>query len=228
MTQKIHIVDQHHQVLLSWAELRRELPESPSVWSLDYHTDTMPAFRGERQPPSAGDFRNPETVEKAVAVLRHDEHFDWALRAGIASEINLGICGAETDIIAHPSINVRRPAGFPDPDTILNAPEDARAALENFLSDANLLQLFPRLPVCGEKYILDIDCDCILCRKALFPETAAVWKDLLKNAALITLSRENDWVKILKLPGETITGNEIAGIIQSEAETLQRSNPSLI
>lgn len=222
MTQKIHIVDQHHQVLLSWAELRRELPRPPAVWSLDYHTDTMPAFRGEQPPPAADDFQNPEKVAKAVAALRHDEHFDWALRAGIASEINLGICGAETDIIAHPAISVRRPAELPEPETILNAPEDARSALENFLSDTSLRQMFPRLPRPGEKYILDIDCDCILCRKALFPENAAVWQELLKNAALITLSKENDWVRILKLPGETISGDEIAGLLKRSAEEYRR------
>ena len=228
MKQKIHIVDQHHQVLNSWAELRRELPEPPSVWSLDYHTDTLPAFRGEQPPPSAEDFRQPEKVEAAVAALRHDEHFDWALRAGIIKEIHLGICGAETDIIAHPAMSVRRPEGFPEPEIILNSPDDARTALENFLSDASLREMFPRLPATGEKYILDIDCDCILCCKALFPENSAIWQSLLKNAALITLSRENDWVKILKLPGETITGNEIADIIKAEAEKLQRSSPSLI
>ena len=228
MTQKIHIVDQHHQVLNSWAELRRKLPEPPAVWSLDYHTDTLPAFRGEKPAPEFGDFRHPEKVSDAVAALRHDEHFDWALRSGIVSGIHLGICGAETDIIAHPAISVRRPAGLPAPEIILNTPEDARAMLENFLSDETLIQMFPRLPRPGEKYILDIDCDCILCRRTLCPASAAIWTELLKNASLITLSRENDWVRILKLPGETITGDEIAGIIQNEAGALQRSKPSLM
>lgn len=223
MEQRIHIVEEHHQVLTFWAELRRELPEAPQVWSLDYHTDTMPCFRGKYPEPEKDDFKSPEKVAAAVAKLRHDEHFDWALRAGVASAVHLGICGGETDIIAHPAISVRRAPELPPPETILNSPGSARSALENFLSDESLLQMFPRLPQAGESYILDIDCDCILCWKTLFPEDNAVWKKLLKNAALITLSMESDWVKILKLPGETITGAEIAGILRQTAAGLHFS-----
>ena len=169
MTPEIVIVENHHQVLPAWAQTRRNSSAPLPVWTLDYHTDTMPCFRGNFPPPQDGDWQNPDLVADAVANLRHDEHFDWALRAGILSEAHIGICGENTDIIAHPAISVRRPAELPEPETILNAPEDARSALENFLSDTSLRQMFPRLPRPGEKYILDIDCDCILCRKALFP-----------------------------------------------------------
>ena len=220
MKPEIHIVEQHHEVIRYWAELRRTLPEAPAVWSLDYHTDTMPCFRGNRPPPQKDDGLCPQKVEEAIAVLRHDEHFDWALRAGIVREINLGICGAETDIIAHEAISVRRPAGFPEPELILNTPEVSRPDLENFLSDNSLLQLFPRLPSPGENYILDIDCDCILCLQALYPENSGILDDLLKNARLITLSEENDWVRLLKLPGETITGTGIARIIEERTQQL--------
>lgn len=220
MKPDIYIVDQHHQVLEYWAELRRTLPEAPAVWSLDYHTDTMPCFRGKLPPPVQDDFQSRQKVTAAISTLRHDEHFDWALRAGIVSRIHLGICGAETDIIAHPEICVCRPAGFPEPEIILNSPEISRPYLEKFLSDDSLRQLFPRLPSPGENYILDIDCDCILCRKALFPENSGIIDELLKNARLITISLENDWVKLLKLPGETITGTEISRIIKERTRHL--------
>ena len=220
MEPDIKIVDQHHQVLEYWAELRRNLPEAPAVWSLDYHTDTMPCFSGELPPPQQNDFQSRKKVAAAISLLRHDEHFDWALRAGIVSRIDLGICGAETDIIAHPGICVRRPAEFPEPELILNSPEISRPYLENFLNDDSLRQLFPHLPAPGENYILDIDCDAILCRQALFPAKSEIIDKLLKNARLITISLENDWVKLLKLPGETITGTEIARIIKEHTRQL--------
>ena len=217
MKQKIHIVEQHHEVIRHWAELRRILPTAPAVWSLDYHTDTLPCFRGKLPPPQENDFLYPEKVEAAVAALRHDEHFDWALRSGMVSEINLGICGAETDIIAHSAITVRRPAELPAPEMILNSPEISRPYLERFLSDDSLSRLFRRLPEKGEVYILDIDCDCILCQRTLEAEDSAIFDSLLANAAMITLSRENDWVKLLKLPGENISGTSIAGYLRKRA-----------
>ena len=222
MKQSIHIVDQHHQVLIHWAALRRELTAPPAVWSLDYHTDTLPCFRGNAPAPETGAYLIPGTVENAVAALRHDEHFDWALRAGVVGEINLGICGAETDIIAHSEIRVCRPAGLPPPEIILNSPESARGHLENFLSDTSLRQLFHRLPEPGETYILDIDCDCILSAGTLEPDNSFILDHLIENAALITLSCENDWVKLLKLPGENITGTAIADKLRSRAEQLRR------
>ena len=47
----------------------------------------------------------------------------------------------------------------------------------------------------------------------VIPEDDKIITSLIQNAALITLSTENDWVKILKLPSESITGSEIASIL---------------
>ena len=220
MKKDFSVTDLHHEVLRFWAAWRREHDFMPSVLTLDHHTDVVQAFRNESIVVPEGAWRSEECLERAVAEIKHDEHFDWALRAGIVSRIDLGICGAETDIIAHPGICVRRPAEFPEPELILNSPEISRPYLENFLNDDSLRQLFPHLPAPGENYILDIDCDAILCRQALFPAKSEIIDKLLKNARLITISLENDWVKLLKLPGETITGTEIARIIKEHTRQL--------
>ena len=69
-------------------------------------------------------------------------------------------------------------------------------------------------------FIFDIDCDFVLCRKALHPEQHTVFDKLLCRAGLITLSCENDWVKILQLPGENLSGREIAGILEEYCHAL--------
>ncbi len=209
----VAIVEQHHHVIEYWCALRKKYPAPLPVWTLDYHTDTMPCFRGKLPAPAPDIWKDPLGATEAVKLLRHDEHFDWALRAGIISKAYIGICGDNTDIIAHPDISVYRPKDFPSSEVILNQPELFRPQAESVLESHFLSALFPRLPAPGETYILDIDCDYILCRQALFPKDNSVITQLIKNAALLTLSTENDWVKILKLPAETITGTEIAQII---------------
>lgn len=211
----IATVEQHHQVIIHWSELRRTLNAPPAVWTLDYHTDTMPCFRGERPAPSPDTWQSPLAAAEAAKLLRHDEHFDWALRAGIINQAFIGICGDNTDIIAHPDISVHRPQNFPSSEIILNQPELFRPQAESVLESSFLSKLFPQLPSPGETYILDIDCDYILCRQALYPKDNSLITQLIRNAALVTLSTENDWVKILKLPNESITGTEIASILAS-------------
>ena len=213
MYPKTATVEQHHHVITHWSELRRTLNAPPAVWTLDYHTDTMPCFRGEHPAPASDTWQDPFAAAEAVKLLRHDEHFDWALRAGIISQAYIGICGDNTDIIAHPAISVHRPQDFPSSEVILNRPELFRPQAGTVLESSFLSSLFPRLPSPDETYILDIDCDYILCRQALCPKDDSVITQLIRNAALVTLSTENDWVKILKLPNESITGTEIASIL---------------
>ena len=105
MAAEVVIVENHHQVLPAWAQARQRSLAPLPVWTLDYHTDTMPCFRGNLPPPEDGAWQDPAAVAAAVADLRHDEHFDWALRAGILCEAHIGICGENTDIIAHPAID---------------------------------------------------------------------------------------------------------------------------
>jgi hypothetical protein len=203
---KIRIFDYHHQVLEAWEECFREKGIAPRVLSLDFHTDVLnSARRGIGFPTGA---------KEAVEVLHHDEHFDWALRAGVISKaviIALSPCAVAPE---HPALEVRRSGSLPEMEVILNEPEKFRDFAENVLDDRFLEPLlsdgFP-----SEPYILDIDCDYLLCRKALEPAESSLFDHLAENAQLITLCRENEWVKILKLPGENITGESIADTLVS-------------
>ena len=194
-------VSLHHQVLEAWEEFHKSCTVAPQVLSLDFHTDTLDCRR-----------RNislPGSAAEAVKVLHHDEHFDWALRSRIISQaviVALSPCAVPPE---HPDLKVINHPDTPDMQTLLNFPENSRPFLQSVLSDRFLAPLlpenFPETP-----YILDIDCDFILCADALKSSDLSLLRTLACHAGLITLSEENDWVKILKLPGEELTGSSIA------------------
>ena len=210
MRSKIVVVKQHHEVLYAWAELRRRLDAPPAVWSLDTHTDTMLSFRGEANPPQKGDWAAATTVDRAVQTLRHDEHFDWALRSGTISRASILALLPGNLPPAHPGMTVRTPPDLPDTAVILNNAELFRPYAEKMLTSDFLRRSFGNDLPEDDNFILDIDCDYVYCADALSESDKELLHSLAERALLITLSEENEWVKILKLPGEKITGTSIA------------------
>ncbi|MBM0105830.1 UPF0489 family protein [Steroidobacter sp. S1-65] len=108
-TKPLYITESHHHVLTGWARLRRDLVQAPRLLTLDYHTDTKPAYFGyatDNQKPdrpwrdiadehvAALDFRNECAVTTAISKLRYDEHIDAAIRAGI---LDLAFVAAHQD-----------------------------------------------------------------------------------------------------------------------------------
>ena len=203
---KTVIVEQHHEVLTAWAEFHRGSEVTPAVLTLDFHTDTLSCLRRKIQ--------DPADAAEAVRVLHHDEHFDWALRHGIISQAVIIALAPCAMLPAHPALEVRRSRLLPDMDVMLNEPEKFRPVAGMVLDDDFLGELlsdgFPSMP-----YILDVDCDVFTCEKALHPRNGKIISRLAENAGLITISKENDWVKILKLPGENVTGSDLAAKLQA-------------
>ena len=206
---KVRVFDYHHQVLEAWEECFQKKGKAPQVLSLDFHTDVLnSARRGIAFPAGA---------KEAVKVLHHDEHFDWALRAGVISKAVIIALSPCTVVPEHPALEVRRNEALPSMNEMLNEPEKFRPLAEMVLDDRFIEPLLSDGFPCGP-YILDIDCDYLLCRKALEPAESSLLDRLAENAELITLCRENEWVKILKLPGENITGESIADALVSRWE----------
>ena len=210
MYSKITVVKQHHEVLYAWCRLRRELDAPPAVWSLDTHTDTMPSFRGRQKTPQPGEWADDGAVDNAVKNLRHDEHFDWALRTGTISRASILALLPGDLPPAHPQMRVHTPPDLPDTATILNDAETFRPFAGQMLTSAFLKRSFGDDLPGDENFILDIDCDYVYCRDALSGGGRELLCSLAERALLITISEENEWVKILKLPGENITGSYIA------------------
>ena len=208
---KIVPVSLHHQVLIPWADLASQLPEPPRVLSLDFHTDTLSAADRGLPMPEPGCFRRPEAVRSALKTLHHDEHFDWALRTGMISRAVILSISPQTGPLPHPGLCVLPFSGTPPVQTILNDPESARGFADDLLSrglpDSEKELAFTQGPA---PWILDIDCDVFLTEKALeYPEDG-LFAGWVRRAALITFSKESDWVKLLRLPGENMTGERIA------------------
>jgi len=96
---QVFAFESHHHALIPWAEVRRGLQRAPRLLTLDYHTDTVGAFRGHvcAKTGACGDamqpimdaeitaikFQDPRTVIEAVGKLRFDEQIDAALRSNI-------------------------------------------------------------------------------------------------------------------------------------------------
>lgn len=196
------IVSLHHHVLLPWAELRRILPVAPQVITLDFHTDTLSSVpRGIAAKP--GDWQSPEALQNAVDSLHHDEHFDWALRTGLISRADIIAVSPQVGGYPHPAMRVHPLAPELTPDSVLQTPEVIR-----HLAD-NALDVLPEIPL-STPYILDVDCDFFLTELALRIRPDSRFARWVQNAAMITLSCENDWVRLLHLPGENLTGDGIA------------------
>lgn len=203
----------HHHVLEMWAELRRSLPEPPRVISLDFHTDTLSANR-RNIAISPGAWQNPGDLQQALLQLHHDEHFDWALRTGLISRADIIAISPQNGEYGHPAMEVHPLSPELTPDTVLQTPEAIR-----HLADT-ALELLPEIPV-TEPYILDVDCDFFLTAQACRIRPGSRFAEWVRHAALITLSREDDWVKLLRLPGESITGEIIAAKLAAQCRSFR-------
>lgn len=208
--EKTAVVSLHHEVLIPWADLCSQLPVPPCVLSLDFHTDTLSAADRGLPSPEPGEFRRRGQVSSALKTLHHDEHFDWALRSGMISEAVILSVSPQIGPLPHPGLRVLPFRDAPSVQTILNDPESARDFADTLLAS--------RLPQSAEldftreaaPWILDIDCDVFLTERSLeYPEDG-LFAGWIRRAELITISRESDWVKLLRLPGERITGESLA------------------
>lgn len=99
---RVYLFEAHHFAMLPWARLSVEAGERPRLLTLDFHTDTMKAFRKKAFRNIGGhtpahellaeererlvrqiDRHDEGSVLRAVADLHHDEHIDAAIRSGI-------------------------------------------------------------------------------------------------------------------------------------------------
>ena len=204
---QIKIVNEHHEVLPYWAET-----PARQVISLDFHTDTLPAFSrhiaaGNSPPPLSAD---PDGIRQILPFLRHDEHFDYALTAGIVDQITLI---SHFNFCESPPLGVIIATPLASPDSLdidLDDPEFRRRAVLA-LEDEFLRLRLGDIPSHG--YILDIDCDYITSSAALAPKNPAAFRKLAHNAELITFSREEHWVKLLSLQTDELSSDIIIGKI---------------
>ncbi len=188
----VYLVEDHHHALLPWWEICRELGTPPHVLTLDHHTDTLPAFTHFNE---VNKVCHPVLVpvEEALPDLRHDEHFDFAVRNGIIrsatifSHVNFAVhVNPALTIVHEPPVN----------ETLETLGDYYARILESDFLRKNLQQA--PLPQ-GLPYNLDIDLDCFKGARSIMPEDPTAFRELVCNAAAVTICRERDWVRLLNL-----------------------------
>ena len=201
---KTALVSEHHHVLLPWCRFARKTGLRCHAVTLDHHTDVLPAF-GRSEYKGDFDFSSDASVLRNLPFLRHDEHIDWALRAGVL-ETALILSEENFTGPAHPAMRISCDPVWPDPQSVLNGTPEAVSAAEQVLESGYLSRQIGEIP---HPLILDLDLDYFLCEKALHPADDSFFRRLVEEAELITVSLERDWQKILRLPGETLTSDSI-------------------
>ena len=202
------IVEQHHQVLPFWKKTA-DLHHLDFILTLDHHTDVLPAFSRLDIPQAI----IREEVETAILELRHDEHIDWALRAGIMERAII-LSHENFTEAAHPAMQVICPEIWPETQEILNSSPEAVSAAGKVL-EPDYLQSAVSKEMLNLNYILDIDLDNFLCEKALLPDDPSFFRKLAKNSKGISISMERDWQRILRLQGETLDSERILSMLET-------------
>lgn len=95
----VFVVDDHHKALAAWALIRRQIEAAPNLITIDHHTDTYEAFLGfaslefqegrekdeeafRLSQAAQIDWRNDDSLTRAIESLQHDEHIDAATFCG--------------------------------------------------------------------------------------------------------------------------------------------------
>ena len=193
----VYIVEEHHHVLIPWAAEREKLGIAPHVLTLDHHTDTLPAYTHYDETHSTPhekyfDRKSRNAIEQALQDLRHDEHFDLAVKnqiiasAAIFSHVNYA-----RDV--NPAVSIIHDP--PKDETIETLGKYYALTLETEFLQKNL----ERAPLPQRPFILDIDLDCFKGEKSIAPQDKSIFLKLIRDASAITISRERDWVRLLNM-----------------------------
>ena len=203
VAKKIHIVSSHNEVLLPWAKhlLRKENFLPPGVLVLDHHTDVMPSFRDADAVIEKDCWKNLSFLEETVKKLKHDEHFHFAVASGLVKECVISSCVNGTTP-AHKDLRIVWDERWEDENRVFANPEKYRFLADSVLETSYLEARFgKKLP---EDFILDIDCDYFATVKSLSPEDRSYFDQMVSSASLITISKEKEWVRLLRFPGEEL------------------------
>jgi len=199
----IYIVEDHHHVLVPWMDFREKSGKPFVSLTLDHHTDVLPA-----DSRCAFDLTH-DNLMKSLALLRHDEHLDWAVKSGII-ERALIVSHENFTNPANPQLQVICDPDWPDSQEILNSSDKAREMASKVLESEFLTKQLSAANIPSDAtLVLDIDLDYFLTAAALSPKAPELFLSLVRRSPIITISMEREWVKILRLKGENISSESI-------------------
>lgn len=221
--QKIDIVEEHHHVLEFWEKYKGynvitlDSHKDTMNCFCDYLGNNPQNTREELINRYINDNMN---ISEVIKILRHDEHIDFAIKSKMINKVfaiayvfdekyeNSNTFHKE-DLGASQNIYNNEPIIQYNNRNYLNSiydyennkypPESQEVfirkhALSNEVLD-DAVNFFKAIePNCLDKYILDIDLDYI-CTIYAFDTDLTTFKNLIKNAAAITIAKESNCVK---------------------------------
>ncbi|MCP3967731.1 MAG: hypothetical protein GY750_00215 [Lentisphaerae bacterium] len=200
---RIYIADNHHEVLPAWEVEHKNTGLSPALLTLDHHTDNLKAFlRAGLESDFSGN------TAEAIKLLRHDEHIDYALCKGwISYSVIFSHVAAANQ---HSKIKVVWNPATPPYPTSPSVQQEfknyADQVLENSFLQKRLESAFSEMP---KNFILDIDLDYFHTTQSINPKNCEIFYKLIQDCEIITISREDTWVNLLRLEGEMITSDSL-------------------
>jgi hypothetical protein len=221
---KIYIVDNHHEVILPWSEYASNAETAPVLLTFDHHADTRSAFyrhASELEGQEWGQVKDqliarveinePSTIAAALERLRNNEHIDFALQTGILSDavvfslLSVGVCRdyANSKICyIDPCCTSKCNKNSHDEECQIDVSDKVIEGQELLFKLNQINRFIPGFFFADKiykKYILDIDLDCFHTKKAINPEDLTVFNYLVKNAEIITIATEEDYVELEKI-----------------------------
>ena len=221
---KIYIVENHHEVILPWVEYASNHKTAPILLTFDHHADTRSAFyrhacevAGQEwgqvsdQLVAEIDLNESSTIAAALERLRNNEHIDFALKTGILSEavvlslLSIGVCRdyANSKICyIDPYCTSKCNKSSHDKECQIDVYDKVIEGQELLFKLNQINRFIPGFffeDRINKKYILDIDLDCFHTKKAINPEDLSVFHYLVKNAEIITIATEGDYVELEKI-----------------------------
>jgi len=201
----IEIVDSHHKVLPAWAGFRKNIKAAPRLITLDHHTDTSAPFRMhlkknhspdefesiQKQLLGAINYKDKDSVTRALKNLNNDEHIVTAIKTDIiSSAFVIAHNAADTDTNTYREHKIAC-QNLEKHDDALES-HTLTTALKNF---DQIVAASDETALCSEPYILDIDLDYFNTFKSVDPDDSKVFKNLVENASLITIATEPEYVE---------------------------------
>lgn len=209
----VHVVDEHNFVLPLWANFSISNNKQYSLVTLDFHTDTKPAFNRYACLQKKGEMFNVwnefrksyikdinqkdiNTVIEATKNLANDEHIYAALDLGYILDAH--VIHVDDNNYQDHYIFYYLTKNFFDliPKELCVAPYGRKyeGLVEyrlNRLEDAYINDTKFRIPT--NPFILDIDLDYFPTRESLNPIKREYIKELVSKAQLITVARESSY-----------------------------------
>jgi hypothetical protein len=235
----VYVVESHHHVLQSWAEIRRSLTAAPVLLTLDHHTDTEDPFHRHRfaatcnfpQPPDVAAmeamlpgmianlrYDDEASVMHAIDKLHNDEHVWTAIRARIVSRgfvIHLSSGTNREPSVLYETGSICAigcmKASHDDECTSLRSAQVLESVyLDQKLKALNTMAAKDGVPaVEAEPYVLDIDLDYFHSERAIEPDDPNTFYRLVRNAVAVTIATEPTWVKNCRDKGSNVTGESL-------------------